>query len=123
MDEKEHTEAPEQAAPEAAANEPMKVEKNTFMALLSYIGPLVIIPYLTAKDDGFVMFHIKQGLVLFVAEIALWFLMAMFWFLFPLWQLLNLVIFVFAIIGIVNALGGKEKTLPVVGRYAENFKI
>lgn len=105
------------------ADEPMRVEKNTFMALLSYVGPLVLIPYLTAKDDGYVFFHIKQGLVLFVGEIAVWFLMAMFWFLFPLWQLVNLAILVLAILGIINALGGKEKELPFVGKYAKNFKI
>lgn len=124
MDQEENTgAAAHEAASETETDEPMTVEKNTFMALLSYIGPLVIIPYLTAKDDGFVMFHIKQGLVLFVGEIALWVLMSMFWFLFPIWQLINLVIFVFAIIGIVNALGGKEKQLPVVGKYAKYFKI
>jgi uncharacterized membrane protein len=102
---------------------PITVERNTIMAILSYIGPLVIIPYLTAKDDAFVLFHIKQGLVLFVIEIILWVLMGMFWFLYPVWQLINLALFVLAIIGIVNALNGKEKQLPLVGKYAGTFKI
>ena len=123
MDQEEHTSAPEQAAHEAPKDEPMTVEKNTFMAVLSYIGPLVIIPYLTAKDDGFVLFHIKQGLVLFVGEIALWVLMGMFWFLFPILQLINFIIFILAIIGIINAIGGTEKELPLVGKYGEKFKI
>ena len=45
MDEQENTGTPQAAAPEAETvkEEPMTVEKNTFMALLSYIGPLVII--------------------------------------------------------------------------------
>ena len=122
MDEKEMN-GEEMGEIKMEADEPMTVEKNTFMALLSYVGPLVIIPYLTAKDDGFVFFHIKQGLVLFVGEVAVWLLMSMFWFLFPIWQLANLAILVLAIIGIVNAIKGKEKQLPFVGKYAEKFKI
>ena len=122
MDEKEMN-GEEMGEIKMEADEPMTVEKNTFMALLSYIGPLVIIPYLTAKDDGFVFFHIKQGLVLFIGEVAVWLLMSMFWFLFPIWQLANLAIFILAIIGIANAIKGKEKQLPFVGKYAEKFKI
>ena len=34
------------------------------MAVLSYIGPLVIVSYIVANNDPFVKFHIKQGLVL-----------------------------------------------------------
>lgn len=121
MDDKETTQGQDdiQMNPE----EPTVVEKNTFMAILSYIGPLVIIPFLTAKDDPFVYFHIRQGLMLFIAEVALWFLMATFWFLFPIWQIINLVIFVLAVIGIINAIGGKEKELPIVGKYAKSIKI
>ena len=39
--------------------------KNLF-AVLSYLGPLVIISLLAGgKEDSFTKFHIKQGLVLF----------------------------------------------------------
>lgn len=96
-------------------------EQNKLMAILAYIGPLVIVSFLLAKDEPFVKYHIKQGFVLFVAEVVLWFLMMVFWFLFPIWQILNLVVFVLAIIGIVNVLGGKEKQVPLLGRYAEKF--
>lgn len=96
-------------------------EQNKLMAVLSYIGPLVIVSFLIAKDEPFVKFHIKQGLVLFVIEVIIWFLMMVFWFLFPILQIVNIVVFVLAIIGIVNAVGGKEKPLPFVGRYAEKF--
>jgi hypothetical protein len=45
-------------------------QDNKLMGILAYIGPLIIVSYLVAKDDPFVKFHIKQGLVLFVIEIA-----------------------------------------------------
>lgn len=97
-------------------------QKNKLMAVLSYIGILVIIPYLTSKDNPFVKFHIKQGLVLFVIEIAMWFLGMVFQ---PLWMLIslvNLAVLVLAIIGIVNAAQGLEKELPFVGSYSRYFK-
>lgn len=97
------------------------------MAVLSYLGPLVIVSYIVAKDEPFVKFHIKQGLVLFASEIALWVLSSFFFMmLYQLWmlyQLLNLAIFVLAVVGIVNAIQGKEKELPLVGQFAKHFKI
>jgi uncharacterized membrane protein len=100
-----------------------KKTDNALMAILSYIGPLVIVSYIVAKDDPFVKFHIKQGLVLIVVEVALWFTVSMFPIIWPLWQLLNLAIFILAIIGIINAAQGKEKELPVVGKFAKQFPI
>lgn len=97
-------------------------EKNIFMGILSYLGPLVIISYLTSKDDPFVKFHVKQGLVLLVIEVAIWFLsMLLMYSLWPLIKILNLATVVLAIIGIVNVVNGKEKELPVVGKYSSRF--
>jgi uncharacterized membrane protein len=93
-------------------------QKNTLMAVLSYIGPLVIVSYLMAKDDSFVKFHIRQGAVLFGIEIALSILASMFWWLYVITQFVNLGMFVLSIIGIMNAIHGKEKELPLVGHLA-----
>ena len=96
---------------------------NKIMAILAYIGPLVIVSYLTAKDDPFVKFHIRQGLVLVVIEIATWFLSMVFWPIWPLLQLINLAVLILAIVGIVRAYEGKEVPLPVVGDWSKYFKI
>ncbi len=99
------------------------VQKNTLMAVLSYVGPLIILSFLTSKDDPFVKFHIKQGLVLFVVEIATWFIGSMVWAFWPLINLINLAVFILAILGILNAVKGREKALPIVGKFSEYFKI
>jgi len=96
---------------------------NTLMAVLAYIGPLVIVSYLTAKDDSFVKFHIKQGLVLLIIEIALWILSSLVYGLWYVIQILHLAILILAIVGIVNAVKGVEKQLPLVGKFASHFKI
>ncbi|MEK9177212.1 MAG: hypothetical protein AAB923_02855, partial [Patescibacteria group bacterium] len=54
--------------------------QNTAMAVIAYLGPLVIVSYLIGKDDAFVKFHVKQGLVLFVVEVVMAFLVPSFWF-------------------------------------------
>ncbi len=100
---------------------PSAPSKNTLMAALSYVGPLVIVSYLTAKDDPFVKFHIKQGLVVFIGDIAVWFLSSMLWGFWMIMQFVNLGLIVLSIIGIINAVQGKEKDLPLVGQYAKNF--
>lgn len=96
-------------------------EKNTFMAILAYIGPLILISYLIAKEDPFVKYHIKQGLLLLIGEVASWMIALTIWPLFPLLQLVNIFILVLAIIGIGRAAGGREKPLPLIGHMAKSF--
>ncbi|MDB5244476.1 MAG: hypothetical protein JWN18_346 [Parcubacteria group bacterium] len=117
------------AVPETiqTAQTPAAVHKNTLMAALAYLGILVIIPYLAAKDDSFVKFHIKQGLVLLVIEAVVWVLGTIFWgygmMFWALIRIINLGTLIISIIGIVNAVQGNEKELPLVGQYGRNFNI
>lgn len=113
----------EQSAPKEEAKHSEGMSKNALMALLAYIGPLVIVSYLMAKEEPFVKFHIGQGLVLFVIEVAAWFVGMMFWPLFAIVQLVNLVCLIFSAIGIVHVLQGKEKELPLIGKYSRYFPI
>lgn len=100
------------------------VEKNKVMGVLAYIGILVLVPILAAKDSPFARYHANQGLVLFLAEIALGiigntlgFALALsgLWFLLMLMPLFWLATLVLAIIGIINAVNGEMKPLPVIG--------
>jgi uncharacterized membrane protein len=101
------------------------IKNSILMAVISYIGPLVIISYLVSRNDQFVKFHIKQGLALFGVEVVMW-LIGMFMFIYPLWiliNIINLVVLILSILGIVNALQGKEKELPLTGKFAKSFSI
>ena len=96
-------------------------QQNTLMAVLAYIGPLVIVSYLSAKDVPFVKFHIKQGLVLFSIEVIVWLLGAV---MMPLWvvySIINIAVLVLSVLGIVNVTQGKEAKLPIVGDFAKYF--
>lgn len=101
-------------------------DQGKLMAILSYIGPLVIVSYLVAKDNPVAKFHIKQGAVLFVIEVAVWIVSKFFlflYFLYPLWLVLNLALLVLSIVGIMNVVQGKEKELPLVGKYSSHIPI
>lgn len=93
---------------------------NTLMAVLCYLGLLVIIPLLTdAKNDPFVKYHIKQGLVLLIAYVICG---VVFWVPFIGW-ILSVLLFILFIMGVVNALNGKQAPLPILGQFAEKIKI
>ncbi len=112
--------APQVSAPTGTTT----VEKNTLMGVLAYLGILIIIPYLVAKDDAFVKFHIKQGLVLVVIELIVWVLgMNIMWGFYGILSIVNLAAIVLSIIGIVNVVQGKEKELPLIGSLSKNFNI
>lgn len=96
-------------------------EQSVLFGALAYVGPLVIVSYIMAKDTPSVKFHIKQGLVLFVIEVALWFLSGMLWMLYPITMIINFALFVLAIMGIMNAVNKKETQLPLVGSFAKYF--
>lgn len=105
----------------ANPSSPSKKESKALMGVLAYLGPLVIVSYVMAKEDPFVKFHIKQGLVLFVIEIIVWVISSMFWSLFLFMNLVNLAVVIFSIIGILNVLQGREKELPLVGQFSHYF--
>jgi uncharacterized membrane protein len=96
--------------------------KNTTMAIIAYVA--FFIPLLAEdKNDPFVKFHVKQGMVLFVAWIAAVFVSMVplvGWMLSPL---LSLAMLALMVIGIMGAYKGEQKPLPLIGKYADSFKI
>ena len=116
---------PDTTASYAAAD----VQNNKVMAVLSYIGILVLIPILAAKESPFARFHANQGLILILCEIifavANMILSSIFAFLGPLvllWKLVaalvNIAFLVLLILGIVNAAQGMAKELPLIGKFS-----
>ena len=96
-------------------------KKNTGMAIVAYI--IFFIPLLTdAKNDPFVKYHVKQGLILFIGYVIEMFVGTIPFFGWIITPLLGVILFILFIIGIMNEINGKEKPLPVIGRFAENFK-
>ncbi len=101
------------------------IEEAKGIAWLSYLGILIILPILLQKDNPFTKFHIKQGLVLLVATV-IWSIAGFILSLIPVLGFLIyfigwLFLLALSIVGIVNAIQGKEKELPFLGKYAEKI--
>lgn len=104
-------------------DEKKDLQDNKLMALLAYLWILFLVPLLTKKDSPYVMFHVKQGLVLFIA----WLVVGIIWIIPIIGWLVGAVgyiaLIVLNLIGIFNVLGGKKEPLPLIGKYAEQFNL
>lgn len=56
-----------ESAPSRDMGEDERVRR---LSVLSYVGPLFLLPLLLHKDNAFVRFHANQGLLLFLAELV-----------------------------------------------------
>ena len=101
---------------------PQDIEYNKGMSVMAYLGILVLIPLIMARDSRFARFHVNQGLLLAILETACavissvfgWFPVAGLIIRIACW-IISAVCFIFAIIGIVNAVNGRAKELPFIG--------
>lgn len=92
---------------------------SKFIAAISYLWILCLVPLLLKKDDKFAQFHGKQGLVLAV----IWFFGGLiFWVPFFGWLLALMLAFV-SIYGFFQALKGEKWEAPVIGKFAKKIDL
>ena len=121
--------------PNASLPKPLETDTKVFAAI-SYLSVLFVIPWVVKKDHPFVAFHIKQGMALFFAEVAVWFVLwllesfltTLFSFrvtslILTLNQLAWLAFTALSLVGIYYATTGKEKPLPWLEIVTKNIKI
>ena len=95
------------------------IDELTAISALSYLGILFFIPMVTNPKSEFAMYHANQGLLLLIAVMAIntvgsiipfigWFLIL---------PLGNIFVFVLFVMGVINALGGAMKPLPLIGGF------
>ena len=91
-------------------------EKNKMMAVLAYI--LFLIPLLAAKESPFAKYHTNQGLVLFIGGVIVSILGSVIPFLgwFVILPIGGILVTVLCVMGILNALKGEAKPLPIIGK-------
>ena len=92
--------------------------KSRVLALMSYLGVLVFVPLVTNRDDEYVHFHARQGLVIWAFGV-----LAIFMLYVPglgklVFSFLAMVVLIYSAIGIVSVLLHKAWKLPIVGTLA-----
>lgn len=104
------------------------IEESKVMAVLAYLGILILVPILAAPNSKFARFHSNQGLILIIASVGysivasilsfiLAFIPVIGWIISALVWLVSCAFVVLVILGIVNAAGGKAKELPLIGKF------
>ena len=108
------------------------IQDNKVMAVLSYIGILVLIPIFGAKNSKYAQYHASQGLTLCIFNVAYSIVTAIIrailfnvlpWTMLGFYAVISGILsfgyvafLVFAIMGIVNAAQGRTKELPIIGK-------
>jgi uncharacterized membrane protein len=104
-------------------------EKNKIMAILAYLGILVLVPLLAAKESRFARYHANQGLILLITSvcggIAMVIIALISAFIPYVGPCMSCVVYIafmvgiltLVIMGIINAANGKMKPLPVIGKF------
>jgi uncharacterized membrane protein len=92
------------------------IEKNKVISALAYF--IFFLPLIASPDSPFGKFHANQGLILLIVGVVgstvLTIIPIIGWLLLPLF---SLAVFVFAVLGLINALNGQAKELPIIGSY------
>ena len=108
--------------------DPNDIQQTKSIAWLSYFGIFFLIPMLVHKDSPYTKFHVNQGIVFLIFDVAgsialsivsavLAFIPLIGWAIASLLSLaFGVLVLVFMIMGIVNAATGKAKPLPLIGK-------
>lgn len=84
------------------------MKQNKDIAAFSYIWIMSILVYFGRKDSPFIQHHSRQGMILFVLTIPLWFIPIV-------GQLLEVVLLAGMVMGFINAFQGQWSDVPLVG--------
>jgi len=108
----------------------VKVENEKTAAILAYflVGIIWYFVDEKMKKSTFAKFHVKQSINLILASIALGVILTALTatiLLIPLVLILtpitSIALFVVAIMGLINAINGKEKEVPIIGVFADKY--
>jgi uncharacterized membrane protein len=99
---------------------PQEAESGKGMAIVAYL--VFFVPFLIddAKKNRFVMYHTEQAIVLLIVNLAVTILGIVtcgFGF------ILSIPVLVFYVLGIINAVNGEAKPLPLIGQFGEKLNL
>jgi uncharacterized membrane protein len=97
----------------------LEIDSSRLIVALSYVWILFLIPLLLKRQSKFAQFHAKQGMVLFIIELILSFIMWIPVFGWLIW----VATIVISIIGIIKAYSGEWWKIPFIYSLSEKIKI
>ncbi len=106
----------EQVQEKIGTFEQADIDSNKTMAGLAYL--IFFLPLIVCPQSKYAKFHANQSLILLIfaimGNIILGIIPIIGWILLPVFALL---VFILAIMGLVNGFSGKAKRLPLIGKF------
>lgn len=97
---------------------------NTLMCILSYFGILALIPYFGKKEDAYIQWHAKQGLLVAAGSIVISFVLAVLSMVPGIGivaslasMLFSLLVIALSVFCMVQACNGRKWTVPGIGGF------
>lgn len=110
---------------------PLSTTEDRTVAILTYItivGFIIAIVMHSSKKTALGAFHLRQGLGLFLTGLVIWipcliisFIPFVNLLMIVVWPVLGISLFVLWILGLIAAVNGQQKPLPVVGEYYQKW--
>ena len=107
---------------------PKEIEEGRTFAILSYVLSLIGIPFflvpLIMRNNEFSLYHSKQCLMLWLAGLVIAVIGAPLMAIcigFILVPIAGIMLLVLTIMGLMNAVKGKQEAVPVIGKYADDW--
>jgi hypothetical protein len=102
---------------------------RTLMVVLSYLGLLALIPYLTKKEDPDILWHAKNGMGLLILDVVVWVVLFVLQMIFrnsvvgcgfaTISCIVWIGILVLHIYCLIQGIGGKRPNIPMVTDFAQ----
>ncbi|MBF0588385.1 MAG: hypothetical protein HQL53_04590 [Magnetococcales bacterium] len=94
---------------------------SQIMSGMSYLGILSLIPLILSRDDAFVQFHARQGVLLWIWEV-----LAIYSLVLPgvgkiFFQTSSFLCFFLSVVGLASVMLGRAWRLPFVGNLAQRL--
>lgn len=99
---------------------PEEAEAGKTMAIIAYFVFFVPLLVEEAKTNKFAMFHTEQAIVLLIVNVIVAVIGTITC---GIGLVLYLPLLIFYIIGIINAVKGEAKPLPLIGQFGEKFNL
>lgn len=101
--------------------DPKDISQNNVMAIFCYLGLLVLIPLFAVKNSRYCRFHGNQGLVSIILSAAIGLISVLLgglvhWVFNILTMPVVLAILALQVLGIIYAIQGKARELPIIGK-------
>lgn len=91
-----------------------QAKTNAIISYITIIGWLIALILNSQKKHEFTTFHLRQTLLIFVFAIVLSWIPIIGW-------IINILILVLWIIGLISAINGEKKPVPVIGPWAQDW--